>query len=117
MGSPIAVRGTEKDSGFAASESLTALPSWKACFQLPLPAHRLRGGLFCFCGERLGEGNCNHLMQRERTHFPAEPNFWLIREVGAPFLSCLTNPASAPSPNLSPRHVADHGITHGGERD
>ena len=56
---------------------------WQRClagarFQFPLPAHRLRGGLFCLCGERLGEGNCNHLMQRERTHFPDEPN---LREI------------------------------------
>jgi hypothetical protein len=117
MGAPIAGRGTEKDSGFDARASQTALSSWKARFQFPLPAHRLRGGLFCLCGERLGEGNCYHLMQRERTHFPDEPNFLLIREVGAQFFSCLTNAASAPSPNLSPRPVAEHGITHRGERD
>ena len=30
MGAPIAGRGTEKESGFDARESLTALPSWKA---------------------------------------------------------------------------------------
>ena len=117
MGAPIAGRGTEKDSGFDEKRVPTALPSWKVRFQFPLPAHRLRGGLFCFCGERLGEGNCHQLMQRERTHFPDEPNFRLIREVEAPFLSCLRNEASAPSPNLSPRPVADHGSTHRGERD
>ena len=33
MGSPIAGRGTEKEGGFDARESLTALPSWKARFQ------------------------------------------------------------------------------------
>ena len=32
-------------------------------------------------------------------------------------LSCLTNAALAPSPNLSPRYVAEHGSTHSGERD
>jgi hypothetical protein len=74
MGAPIAGRGTEKESGFDERGVLAALPSWKACFQFHLPAHRLRGGLSCLCGERLGEGNCNHLMQRERTHFPDEPN-------------------------------------------
>jgi hypothetical protein len=47
----------------------------------------------------------------------ASLNLRLIREVDAQFLSCLTNEASAPSPNLSPRHVADHGSTHCGERD
>ena len=73
MGAPTAGRGTAKDSGFGARASLTALPSWKPRFQFPLPAHRLRGGLFCLCGERLGEGNCHLLMQRERTHFPDEP--------------------------------------------
>ena len=81
MGAPIAGRGTEKDSGFAASASLTAQPSWKARFQFPLPAHRLRGGLFCLCGERLGEGSCYHLMQGERTHFLDEPN---LREIICP---------------------------------
>ena len=74
MGSPIAGRGTAKDSGFAARASPTAPPSWKARFQFPLPALRLRGGLFGLCGERLGEGNCYHLMHRDRTHFPDEPN-------------------------------------------
>jgi hypothetical protein len=33
----------------------------------------------------------------------ASLNLRLIREVGAQFLSCLTNAASAPSPNLFPR--------------
>jgi hypothetical protein len=74
MGPTIAGRGTAKDSGFGARASLTALPSWKPRFQFPLPAHRLRGGLFGLCGERLGEGDCYHLMQRERTHCPDEPN-------------------------------------------
>ncbi len=140
MGSPIAGRGTEKDSGFDARASLTALPSCKACFQFPLPAHRLRGGLFGLCGERLGEGNYHHLMQRERTHFPAEPKeggskirpqisaiFYQLSGLKKPAItapnspcllfSCLTNAASAPSPNLSPRPVAEHGSTHRGERD
>jgi hypothetical protein len=74
MRSPIAESGTEKESDFNASEALTALPSWKACFQFPLPAHGLRGGLSCHCGERFGEGNCYHLMHRDRTHFPDKPN-------------------------------------------
>jgi hypothetical protein len=74
VGSPIAGRGTEKEGGFDEKEFLTAPPSWKVRFQFPLPAQRLRGGLFGLCGERLGEGNCHHLMQRERTHFPDEPN-------------------------------------------
>jgi hypothetical protein len=145
MGAPTAGRGTAKESGFDEGESLTALPSWKARFQFPLPAHRLRGGLFCLCGERLGEGNCHHLMQRERTHFPDEPkeggskrrpqicaifypksftNHQTSKSQPSPpqntrklLLSCLTNAASAPSPNLSPRPVAEHGITHRGERD
>ncbi len=32
-------------------------------------------GLPCLCGQRLGEGNCHHLMQGERTHFLVEPLF------------------------------------------
>jgi hypothetical protein len=67
MGAPIAGRGTAKESGFDARASLTALPSWKACFQFPLPAHNLRGGLSGLCGERLGEGNCHHC-HASRTH-------------------------------------------------
>ncbi len=110
MGSRIAGRGTEKDSGFAARASLTALPSWKARFQFPLPAHRLRGGLFCLCGERLGEGDCYHLMQRERTDFPDEP-----KEGGSkrrPQISAIFYPESftnhqasksQPSPPQNPR--------------
>jgi hypothetical protein len=85
-------RGTAKERGFDEKESPTALPSWQARFQFPLPAHRLRGGLFGLCGERLGEGNCHHLMQRQRTHFPAEP-----KEGGSkirPQISAIFYPAS-----------------------
>jgi hypothetical protein len=42
IGAPIAGRGTEKESGFDARVVLAALPSWKARFQFPLPAHRMR---------------------------------------------------------------------------
>jgi hypothetical protein len=79
MGSPIAGRGTEKDSGFDARASPTALPSWS-----PLSVHSPRAppalGLFCLCGERLGEGNCHHLMHRERTHFLDELKEGMQRE-------------------------------------
>ncbi len=50
MGPPIAGRGTAKESSFDACEGLIALPSWKAGFQFPLPAHRLRWVCFASAG-------------------------------------------------------------------
>ena len=34
----------------------------------------------CLCGERLGEGDCHHLMQRELTHFLDEPLFLFMQK-------------------------------------